>query len=113
LHWYAESEVIQNRLYDTPAGSDVLIAEGADVQLASANLLGIDVATTIGPTRRAELLARWPGDIELLQRELTLRGGPTWPTDPQRRHELIAALTRGLSTDVPRSKRPAGAEDMG
>ena len=45
----------------------------------------------------AELLARWPGDTELLIRELELRGGPAWPRDLQQRRGLLDALTRGLT----------------
>lgn len=100
LHWYAESADVHNRLYETPLGNEILIAEGTDVPLAAAHLLGADVATTIGPARLAELLARWPGDAELLIRELQLRGGPSWPRDSQRRRSLLDALTRGLASSV-------------
>jgi len=55
------------------------------------------VITVIGRHRQAELLARWPGNRDLLSRELILRGGPTWPPDVNRRRDLIDALTRGLS----------------
>ncbi|WP_152364243.1 hypothetical protein [Microlunatus speluncae] len=98
MFWYAESRVVQHRLYDTPAGNDVLIAEVADLQLASARLLGADIATTIGPQRLVELLDRWPGDRRLLARDLDVRNVPGWPRDHDRRLELVAALTRGLST---------------
>jgi predicted nucleotidyltransferase len=97
LHWYAESADIHNRLYETPIGNEIVIVEGADVPLAAAHLLGTDIAATIGPARLTELLARWPGDAELLVRELVLRGGPAWPRDPQRRRTLLDALTRGLA----------------
>jgi predicted nucleotidyltransferase len=101
LHWYAESGEVHDRLYETPSGNEVLIAEGTDVSEAAAHLLGADVATTIGPERLAELLARWPGDAELLIRELELRGGPAWPRDSQQRRDLVDALTRGLAGPVP------------
>jgi predicted nucleotidyltransferase len=97
LHWYAESATVRNRLYDTAAGNEALLAEGSDVPLAAANLLGTDVLAVIGHQRQAELLSRWPGNIDLLVRELRLRGGPTWPPDVNRRRELVDALTRGLS----------------
>lgn len=92
LHWYAES-----------AGNEILIAEGTDVPLAAAHLLGVDVAATIGPARLTELLARWSGDADLLIRELELHGGPAWPREPGRRHDLLDALTRGLT---PTSSEP-------
>lgn len=98
MHWYAESTVVQDRLYDTLIGNEILLAESTDLPLAAAHLLGTDVVTTIGSQRRAELLARWPGDADLLKRELRLHSGPTWSPDPKRRSELIDALTRGLSS---------------
>ena len=97
LHWYADSAEVQRRLYETPSGNEILIATGADVQLAAAQLLGADIATTIGPTRLTELLVRWPGNAELLVRDLVLRGRPASPRDPQRRRTLLDALTRGLA----------------
>ena len=60
LHWYAESADVHDRLYETPSGNEILIAEGTDVPLAAAHLLGADIATTMRPARLAELLARWP-----------------------------------------------------
>ena len=105
LHWYAESAVILDRLYDTQVGQDVLIAEDADVALAAAHLLGLDIVEIIGRQRRAELLARWPGNSELLARELILRTGPTGPPEVNRRRALIDALTRGLTV---RSDGPHG-----
>lgn len=100
LHWYAESPDVHDRLYETPVGNEILLAEAIDVPLSAAHLLGVDVSTTIGPERLVELLKRWPGDIDLLVRELELRGGPTWPRDPQRRRNLVEALTRGLADET-------------
>lgn len=97
LHWHAESADVHDRLYETPIGSELLLVEGADVPLAAAHLLGADIAAIIGTARLTELLARWPGDAELLVRELVLRGGPAWPRDTQRRRTLLDALTRGLA----------------
>lgn len=100
LYWYAESREVQDRLYATSAGNEALIAEEVDVQRAAAHLLGIDVTELIGPLRQSELLARWPGDAELLIANLQLRGGPAWPADLIRRRELVDALTRGLTAST-------------
>jgi len=100
VHWYAESADVHDRLYETPSGNEILITADTDVPLAAAHLLGADVATTIGPARLAELLARWPGDAESLIRELQLRGGPAWPRDSQQRRGLLDALTCGLAGPV-------------
>jgi hypothetical protein len=75
---------------------DVLITESSDVPVAAAQLLGHDVAATIGAERLAELLERWPGDVQLLVREFGFTGA-TWPRDVTRRRALIDALTRGLT----------------
>ena len=96
LHWYVEADDVQDRLYESAVGNEILIAEGTDVPLAAARLLGVDVAGTIGPARLEELLSRWPGDDDLLVDELELRGGPAWPRGPGRRRALLDALTRGL-----------------
>jgi len=97
LYWYFESTDICDQLYATPDGNDVLLREGTDLPLAAAHLLGLDVANTIGPARLTELLDRWPGNAELLIRELVVRGGPAWTRDPQRRRAFLDALTRGLT----------------
>lgn len=96
LHWYDESAEVTDRLYETTEGNAILVAEGSDMPLSAAHLLGRDVAAAIGRERVAELLSRWPGDRELLARELTLRGGPAWPHDLDRRRDIVDALTRGL-----------------
>ncbi|MGE5828233.1 MAG: hypothetical protein ACM30G_07690 [Micromonosporaceae bacterium] len=98
MHWYTESPVVHDRLYDTPIGNEILMAESTDLPLAATHLLGTDVITTIGSQRRAELLARWPGNANLLKRELGVHSGPDWSRDLKRRSELIDALTRGLSS---------------
>jgi predicted nucleotidyltransferase len=98
LYWYSESSAVHDRLYETPTGNEILIAEQMDIPLAAARLLGIDIASTIGTERLAELLARWPGDADLLTRELRLRSGPNWPREAGRRRDLLDALTLGLTT---------------
>ncbi|MGH8961604.1 MAG: hypothetical protein ACRDWT_10520 [Jatrophihabitantaceae bacterium] len=100
LYWYGESGAVHERLYDTSAGNEILIAESADVPLAAAHMLGVDVATTIGPDRLAELLARWPGNLNLLIHELNVASGAAWTRDGRRRRDLVDALTRGM-TELP------------
>ena len=96
LYWYGESDAVRERLYATSAGNAILIAESADVPLAAARILGVDVAGTIGSDRLAELLARWPGNIDMLNRELSVAGQSAWPRDGRRRGDLVDALSRGL-----------------
>jgi predicted nucleotidyltransferase len=97
VHWYAESEIIQNRLYGTDEGTEVLISAEMDVRLASAEVLGLDLAREIGPDRVEELGSRWS---ESIHRQLTREFGhesiPDWPADPSRRAGLIDALCSGI-----------------
>ncbi|GAB3655583.1 hypothetical protein GCM10027589_14810 [Actinocorallia lasiicapitis] len=72
LYWYAESEAVHQRLYGTPEGNEILIAEQIDLPLAAAHLLGLDVASAIST-------------------------GPLWPQQSERRRQLLDALTRGLA----------------
>ena len=97
LFWYFHSPEVNDRPCDTQPGQDILTRSGTDLDLAAAFLLGVDVAATIESVRQGELLRRWPGDVALLIRELTVRGGPLWPRDPQRRGPILDALTRGLN----------------
>lgn len=102
LYWYGESGTVDERLYATTAGNEILIAEAADVPLAAAHLLGDDIALIIGPERLGELLTRWPGNLDLLIHELSVAAQPAWPRDGKRRADLVDALTRGM-TELPRS----------
>ena len=59
-----------------------------------------DVADLIGPVRLAELLERWPGNMDMLVQNFVI------PTASQRTHplprrlEIIQALTRGLAEPI-------------
>ena len=98
-YWYEHSSEVGDQLYDTDAGNIALLAEDTDVPRAAAHLLGIDIAAIIGDRRLAELLARWPGDGDLLVREFTVAGKAA-PTEPRRR-ALVNALTNGITQNAP------------
>ncbi|MDR7382665.1 hypothetical protein [Promicromonospora iranensis] len=95
-YWYAESSHVQDRLYETDAGMEILLAEELDVERTAARLLGADVMQMIGSQRSDELIERWPGDAELLVRSFKLGSGQQWPGGLSRRQQLIDALTQGL-----------------
>jgi predicted nucleotidyltransferase len=111
LYWYGESGAVHERLYATSAGNEILIAESADVPRAAARMLGVDVATTIGSDRLAELLARWPGNLNLLIHELSVASDAAWPRDGKRRSDLVDTLTRGMTESPPDSaSNPRGGD---
>ena len=95
LHWYAESPSVQQRLWETDRGNDLLVAESSDLSRSAARLLGEDVVAVIGPERSAELVTGGPGDQVLLTHHL-INTTPT-PWQQSRRDELVDALTRGLT----------------
>jgi predicted nucleotidyltransferase len=99
VHWYEESVAVQDRLYESAQGQEILIAEEADVPLAAARVLGVDVAALIGPERLAELLGRWPGNIEMLVRNFVIPAA-AHVAQESRRLEIIQALTRGLAEPI-------------
>lgn len=101
VHWYGHSSQVRDRLYDSEIGNTALLAEDADVPRAAAHLLGIDIAAILGELRLAELLARWPGNLDLLVGEFTIAGKAA-PSEP-RRQALVNALTSGITgnaTDI-------------
>lgn len=98
VYWYEQSDVVTERLYGTAGGNDVLGAMGYDLGRASAYLLGVDIATAIGPRRTVELVERWPGRLDLLLREFRFVSRPNWCRDESARRTAVSALTDGLSS---------------
>lgn len=99
-YWYVESKHVEGRLYDTPEGQQILVAEEVDLPRAAARLLGRDVSAIVGPERITELIERWPGDLDMLVRNFALSTGPRWLAQEHRRREVIDALTRGLADPI-------------
>lgn len=98
--WYMESKLVENRLYETPHGQQILVAEEADLMRSAVRMLGSDVADLVGPERLSELLERWPGDLDMLLRNFHVRTGPRRLDSQPRRLEVINALTRGLTEQI-------------
>jgi predicted nucleotidyltransferase len=74
--WYQESEVIEERLYGTDEGLQVLEAVAWDVPVAAARILGADVAGQLSPANHADLIVRWSTlDLDALARDFTLPPG--------------------------------------
>jgi predicted nucleotidyltransferase len=103
LSWYAESIDVQNRLYDTTHGQDILVQEDVDDQAAAARFLGEDIATVIGDALMAELAERWPGPRgDRLYDSMTVTNAPGWHRPPDRWRELVRAMERGLGFSSPK-----------
>jgi predicted nucleotidyltransferase len=97
LYWYAEADAVGSRLYDTDEGRAILVATDLDRLLASAELLGRDVAAKIGPERTGELEDRWPALVRgRLVGELGHQTIPGWTSDLRRREAVIERLCAGL-----------------
>lgn len=100
LSWYAESATVQNRLYDTEHGQDILVQEDVDDQAAAARLLGEDIANVIGDALAGGLAERWPGPRgDRLFNSMTVTNAPGWHRSPDRWRELVRALERGLGLE--------------
>lgn len=99
-YWYAESTRLCDRLYDTSAGQPFLVAEETDVPRAAARMLGADVADLLGPVRLAELLERWPGNLDMLVQNFVVPTASRQAPPAPRRLEVIEALTRGLAQPI-------------
>ncbi|MFI5712693.1 hypothetical protein [Kribbella sp. NPDC051620] len=97
MYWYLESPVVEDRLYNTDEGIAILLATEVDRLLASAELLGRDVAVKIGPERTRELKARWPASVRSrLAGELGDETIPGWTAEWSRREAAIERLCAGL-----------------
>lgn len=97
MYWYLESPVIEDRLYNSDEGIEILLATAVDRLLASAELLGRDVAAKIGPERTRELKVRWPPPVRRrLAGELGHETIPRWTADLSRREAAIERLCAGL-----------------
>jgi predicted nucleotidyltransferase len=98
LYWYSESPDIKERLWEAERGQEVLMQEEMDDTVASARLLGEDIAEAIGTARLSELAERWPGRREdSLYAGMTVRNAVRWPTSLERRQDLVRAMERGLA----------------
>lgn len=96
VYWYAESNIVESLLYGTPIGIETLTQYDMDVRQAAAHMLGVDIATQIGPERVHELNARWPGSRDDLVAEFMLDADTgSWPSDAGRREEILMALESG------------------
>jgi predicted nucleotidyltransferase len=97
VYWYSESKAIETRLYETEEGVGILLSTSADRLLASATLLGRDLAAEIGPERVRDLEERWPTPVRhQLAGELGHETLPHWTSDGQRRAAVVDALCTGI-----------------
>lgn len=96
--WYQKSAAIQDRLYESKQGRDVLLAYDLEADRAAIHLLGLDVREHLGTERAAELDDTWScSPLELFARNFGQAEIPGWPvkSDTQRA-SFAEALTAGL-----------------
>jgi len=97
IYWYSESKAVEDRIYETDHGNELLIEESMNASMASARLMGEDIAATIGQTRVSELAARWPGSRSgQLGSSMAVVNAPRWPSALRTRRELAEAMERGI-----------------
>ncbi|KUL36746.1 hypothetical protein [Actinoplanes awajinensis] len=98
LYWYSKSLDIENRIYETSRGQELLVQEKLDNAAAAARALGNDIVTVIGTDRLAEIAGRWlTSPKHLLAYHMTVSNALDWPHSHDRRLALILALERGLA----------------
>ncbi|MFJ5862471.1 hypothetical protein ACIQCM_13710 [Pseudarthrobacter sp. NPDC092439] len=74
--WYQESGAVEDRLFGTEAGLQILAAVGWDVPVAAARLLGVDVAEQLETANHSDLMERWSAlDMNILARDFVLPAG--------------------------------------
>jgi predicted nucleotidyltransferase len=93
LFWYDQDPHTSWRLYETVQGNAILADQNFDLGLASAQLLGHDVAHLVGPQLAAEVLNKLSQSAGALAIHLqTVRF-----SQPQtRRQSLVAAIIKGM-----------------
>lgn len=91
--WYQNSPQIEDRLYDTDPGFEILTELDIDADLAAVRLLGLDAAAQLSPANRDDLARRWAEqDLHSLARDFTLPAGGPRSADLTRRQRLVAQL---------------------
>lgn len=74
--WYQESHTVEDRLYETNAGQQILEAVDWDAPVAAARLLGADVAGQLSAANHSDLIERWSVlDPDELSRDFVLPAG--------------------------------------
>jgi predicted nucleotidyltransferase len=97
IYWYSKSSAVENYLYQTEHGQDLLVQEELDDAAASGRVLGEHIAEIIGPERVTDLAGRLSGpSTSLLGHYMTVTNAPGWASSPSRRQRLFEAVERGI-----------------
>ncbi|BBH66271.1 hypothetical protein ACTI_29560 [Actinoplanes sp. OR16] len=104
LYWYAKSPVVNDYVYESEHGQDLLLAEDTDDTAAAVRVLGEHLAAAMGPDRLTEITERWLRSAKAahLYDHMTVTSAPGWPRSPERRRSLIQAMERGMGMARPR-----------
>lgn len=91
---------MDDQLYESQHGQDILAEENVDSSAAAARLLGEDIADILGRTRLSELVKRWPGTPDdVLFHSMTVPNAVGWSGATERRQALVKAMHRGIGLD--------------
>lgn len=96
-YWYTESSTVQNELYETAPGQELLITHAWDQDLAAVALLSAHVAEILSLPIKTDLASDWrTSDLELLARDFASTSGVHWTADRTRRRAVLDALASAL-----------------
>ncbi|MHA3685279.1 hypothetical protein ACXR2T_07130 [Leucobacter sp. HY1910] len=104
--WYREAQEVQDNLYSTDEGQELLEEAEWDIAVAAARQLGIDAGLMLGVTERVNLAEQWDAlDHDKAARSFVLPPGSPGELDEGCRAKVVAALNQGLQDS--RGMKPA------
>ncbi|NUL45746.1 hypothetical protein F7P69_11160 [Cellulosimicrobium funkei] len=91
--WYQNAPEIEDRIYATDIGFDLLTELDMDFDRAAVRLLGLDASAQLSPVNRHDLSRRWAEqDLSTLARDFKLPASGPHTADLDRRKEIVAQL---------------------
>ena len=90
-YWYRNAPDIEDRIYETETGFELLCELEMDFDLAAIRLLGLDALSQLSPDNRTDLSRRWAAhDKSNLARDFTLPASSPHQASLDRRKAMVA-----------------------
>lgn len=94
-YWYQRSPEVENRLYDTDEGLELLEAADFDPEVAAARVLGLDVEHLLSPSNVTDLRRRWSRlDLDLLASRFKVGANSAMNASREIRRSYVDQLVR-------------------